>query len=203
MNISLLCGLIPQFSISSVLDVGCGTGRALTYLSKALPTLRLQGVEPVPELRQMAISSGLPASMILPGDALALEQNNASVDCVTAFAVLHHIPYPERAIAEMFRVSRHAVFLSDHNIYGVGSSLTRGLKQLFRDLGMKAPLRALLTRGKGYHDTDWDGIFYPFSMIDLLPYIHSMARKFYIFPTKNAANNIYRQASHLAVFALL
>jgi hypothetical protein len=103
----------------------------------------------------------------------------------------------------MFRVAGKAVFISDHNIYGMGSPVTRGLKQLFRDLQARWLLRLLLTGGKGYHDTDWDGVFYPFSLVDHLDLIRSLARKTYIFPTRNAGLNIYRQTSHLAVLALI
>jgi hypothetical protein len=95
------------------------------------------------------------------------------------------------------------VFISDHNVYGMGSPLTRGLKQLFRDLHHRWLLRLLLTGGKGYHDTDWDGVFYPFSLVDHLDLIRSLAKKVHLFPTRNPGLNIYRQTSHLAVLALL
>jgi ubiquinone/menaquinone biosynthesis C-methylase UbiE len=200
---ALLTGLVEHYQFKSLLDVGCGTGRAISYLSRSRPSLRIIGVEPVAEMREAAVTAGVPAEMLLPGNATALPFPDNSFDCCSAFGVLHHVPQPQRAIHEMFRVSRRAVFISDHNIYGMGSPLTRGLKQVFRDLHARWLLRLLLTGGKGYHDTNWDGIFYPFSLIDHLNLINSLARKAYILPTRNPGLNIYRQASHFAVLALI
>lgn len=200
---ALLTGLLEHYKITSLLDVGCGTGRAINYLSQSRPSLRILGVEPVAEMREAGVKAGLSAEMILPGDATALPFPDDSFDCCSAFGVLHHVPRPERAIREMFRVSRRAVFISDHNIYGMGSPLTRGLKQAFRDLHARWLLRILLTGGKGYHDTEWDGVFYPFSLVDHLNLISSLARKTYILPTRNPGLNIYRQTSHFAILALI
>jgi ubiquinone/menaquinone biosynthesis C-methylase UbiE len=200
---SLLTGLASHYQFRTLLDVGCGTGRAIGYLSRSSPMLEILGVEPVKEMRDAAVAAGIPAAQILPGDATALPFPDSHFDCCTAFGVLHHVSNPQRAIREMFRVAGKAVFISDHNIYGMGSPVTRGLKQLFRDLQARWLLRLLLTGGKGYHDTDWDGVFYPFSLVDHLDLIRSLARKTYIFPTRNAGLNIYRQTSHLAVLALI
>lgn len=199
---AILTGLIQHNNIDSLLDVGCGTGRAIKYLEKSVPTLTLQGVEPVLEMRNTAVASGLSPDQIIEGDAMALPFSDSRFDCCSAFGVLHHVASPKQAIEEMFRVAERAVFISDHNIYGMGSPFTRGLKQIFRDLRLRWLLKQLMTRGKGYHDTDWDGIFYPFSLVDYLPLIRSMSTRLYIFPTRKAGINLYRQTSHLAVLAL-
>ena len=39
----------------SFLDVGAGTGRAMKALATAFPRARVQGIEPVDELRQQAV----------------------------------------------------------------------------------------------------------------------------------------------------
>jgi ubiquinone/menaquinone biosynthesis C-methylase UbiE len=200
---SILTGLASHYQLHTLLDVGCGTGRAINYLSESSASLEILGVEPVKEMRDAAVGSGIPADRILDGDITALSFADAHFDCCTAFGVLHHVPNPDRAIREMFRVSRKAVFISDHNVYGMGSPTTRMMKQLFRDLHARWLLRLLLTGGKGYHDTDWDGVFYPFSLIDQLDLIRSLARKIYLFPTRKQGLNLYRQASHLAVLALI
>lgn len=200
---ALLTGLAQHYSFLSLLDVGCGTGRAIGYISRSLPSLRVLGVEPVEEMRIAAVASGISPDIVLPGDATALPFSDGQFDCCSAFGVLHHIPHPQRAIREMFRVSRRAVFISDHNVYGMGSPLTRGVKQLFRDLHARWLLRLLLTGGKGFHDTDWDGVFYPFSLVDHLDLIRALSTKVHIFPTRRPSLNIYRQTSHLAVLAIL
>lgn len=200
---SLLTGLASHYRLRTVLDVGCGTGRAIGYLTKSSPSLQLLGVEPVKEMRDAAVASGISESQIIAGDAMALPFPDRHFDCCTAFGVPHHVPNPQRAICEMFRVSSKAVFISDHNIYGMGSPLTRILKQAFRDSHARWLLRMLLTGGKGYHDTDWDGVFYPFSLVDHLDLIRSLSRKIYILPTRNPGLNIYRETSHFAVLALI
>lgn len=199
---ALLSGLLTHFGVSSLLDVGCGTGRALHYLNRRHADIRLQGIEPVAALREVAVSKGLRRDQVAAGDACALDFADGAIDCVTLFGVLHHLRTPDAAIREAARVARRIFFISDHNIYGMGSRLTRGGKQLFRDFGLKRLLPLLMTRGKGYHDTDWDGIFYPFSLIDHYDLIRTLAPTVYVFPTKTPAVNLYRSASHVAILAV-
>ena len=42
--------------------------------------------------------------------------------------MLHNVPSPDRVIAEMLRVARVAVFMSDSNDYGIGSPPKRLMK---------------------------------------------------------------------------
>jgi ubiquinone/menaquinone biosynthesis C-methylase UbiE len=197
-----LSGLIQHYKLESLLDVGCGTGRSLLYLRKHHPIMQLKGVEPVVALREVAISKGLSEVEIADGDACKLDFPDCSFDCVTAFGVLHHIPNPAQAIQEMKRVARRAIFISDHNVYGMGSVATKSIKQMFRDFGLKGVLKLMLTRGKGYHDTNWDGIFYPFSIVDYFDAIKFEDGQTFTFSTKGCAINLYREASHLAVFSI-
>lgn len=199
---ALLSGLLTHFHVESLLDVGCGTGRALHYLARRHPDIRFHGVEPVAALREVATAKGLGQDQVSAGDACSLTFADEAFDCVSMFGVLHHVRTPEKAIAEAARVSRRLFFISDHNIYGMGSKLTKGGKQLFRDTGLKRLLRLLMTRGKGYHDTDWDGVFYPFSLIDHYGLIRGLAPTVHVFPTKTPAINLYRSASHVAVLAV-
>jgi len=197
-----LCGLIKHYGIRSLLDVGCGTGRAILYIKHRYPDLVLHGVEPVGALRDLAIQKGLLSSEISEGDACQLAFPDASFDCVSAFGVLHHIPNPIEAIREMKRVAKKAIFISDHNVYGMGSAVSKSIKQMFRDCGLKGVLKFILTRGKGYHDTNWDGIFYPFSVVDYLSEIKFEQGQTFTFSTKGCAVNLYREASHIGVFSI-
>jgi SAM-dependent methyltransferase len=199
---ALLSGLLSHFEVGSLLDVGCGTGRALHYLASRHPEICFHGIEPVAALRAVATAKGLREDQVSAGDACALAYPDGAFDCVSLFGVLHHVRTPETAIAEAARVSRRMFFISDHNIYGMGSRLTKSGKQLFRDVGLKKLLRLLMTRGKGYPDTDWDGVFYPFSLIDHYGLIRSLAPTVHLFPTKTPAVNLYRSASHVAVLAV-
>ena len=94
------------------------------------------------------------------------------------------------------------VIISDHNIYGMGNPLTRIVKQTFRQLGLRKALGWLMTQGKGFHDTDWDGVFYPFSLTDHFDEIRSQSKQTFAFSTKTPAINLFRNASHLAIVGI-
>jgi ubiquinone/menaquinone biosynthesis C-methylase UbiE len=184
------------------LDVGCGTGRSLQYLSERHPDLDFSGIEPVQALRDIACQKKMASVKLLPGDACNLDFEDNQFDCVTMFGVLHHIPSPEKAICEALRVAKKIVFISDHNVYGMGSTLTKSVKQILRDLGLRPLMNQLLTKGKGYHDTTWDGIFYPFSLVDYADILSEGMSNFYTFSTKTPAINLYRDASHIAMLSV-
>ena len=199
---ALLSGIFRHYPVRTVLDVGCGTGRAIGYLEKRHPQMEFSGIEPVKELRDVAVKKGLRPEQLADGDACKLDYADNSVDCVMMFGVLHHIPDPEPAVREAVRVARKLVFISDHNVYGMGSGLTKRVKQTLRDLHLRWLLKLILTGGKGYHSTNWDGIFYPFSLVDYFPLIERSVSSTYTFSTKTSAVNLYREASHLAILGV-
>lgn len=100
-----LCGLVDLYQVRTILDVGCGTGRSLSYLKEHKPELTLAGIEPVEALRNECYSKGFSESEVRDGDACRLQLPDASVDCVSMFGVLHHIPTPGLAIQEALRVA--------------------------------------------------------------------------------------------------
>lgn len=199
---AVLCGLIDLYRIKSVLDIGCGTGRSLSYLKQNKSHLDLHGIEPVQALREECYSKGFTNEQVTAGDACDLRFRDGHFDCVSMFGVLHHIPNPDLAIQEAFRVASRMVVISDHNIYGMGSAGTRFIKQAFRALRLRKVLSLLMTKGKGYHDTDWDGIFYPFSICDYFHVIKEQSSKTFTFSTKTPALNLLRNASHIAIVGI-
>lgn len=66
--LSLLPGFIDHLEIESILDIGSGTGRAVKYIYQKFPNIRIMGIEPIAELREIAYSSGIPESALLNGD---------------------------------------------------------------------------------------------------------------------------------------
>ena len=90
-----------------ILDVGCGTGWLLERLGRAVPTARLTGVDPVPEMLALA-RRRLSASAVDLREAAAerLPFDDGSFDAVVSASVFHYVRQPETALSEMRRVLR-------------------------------------------------------------------------------------------------
>jgi len=162
--LSYISPLLSAMGVRSVLDVGCGTGRALTFLKRKQPYLSLYGVELVPELLDQAISKGIARTALVRGSGLDLPFAARSFDAVIECGVLHHVRDPSRVVTEMMRVARKGVFLSDHNIFGQGRAPVRVLKLAFYSMGLWKLLKLIQTRGRGYTISDGDGLAYSYSV---------------------------------------
>lgn len=199
---ALLSGLIRRYGFSSLLDIGSGTGRVLIQVKADHPDIAVTGIEPVDALRAVGHAKGLSADELRDGNALSLDLPDNSVDLVCAFAVLHHIKDHAQAVREMVRVARHGVFLSDANNFGQGSAMVRMVKRGCHALGLWPLLDWVMTRGKGYHWSEGDGIFYSYSVtrdIDLLRAKFSRVHMMNTLPMSGL--DLYRGAPHMAVFA--
>src|SRR5579859_6689214 len=111
--LGIMVGLLDYLRVQTILDVGAGTGRAETYLRQTRPDIRIVGVEPSLQQREIGHQKGLPPDSLVAGDGTELHFADKSFDLVCEFGVLHHIKHPEQAIAEMLRVAKTAVFISD------------------------------------------------------------------------------------------
>jgi ubiquinone/menaquinone biosynthesis C-methylase UbiE len=189
----------------SVLDTGCGTGRALRFLRDELPQASIMGNDPSPELLAIAVREyGIPADTLECCPSEQLPYDDQSFDAVVATGVLHHVAEPEKVIAEMLRVARHAVFISDSNIYGQGGRVARRIKRL---LAITRLLRPLNWVRRGGHDWFWslgDGIAYSYSVYDSLPQLRSSCPCIVVTPTAPGGmtgGNPLSQSSHCLVSA--
>lgn len=200
--LGVLDGLLDQLSVASVLDVGAGTGRALFYLRERRPALRLHGVEPVLELREVAYAHGFPAWQLTDGDALNLPFSDGAFDLVCAFGILHHISAPDRAVAEMLRVARRAVFISDCNNFGQGGWAWRTMKQALHAMKLWPLADWIKTRGRRYQITDGDGLAYSYSIFDTYQVVSRQCASVYTFNTVPAGTNPYRSATHAALLGV-
>ncbi|MGC4093511.1 MAG: hypothetical protein QM756_37560 [Polyangiaceae bacterium] len=120
-----------------------------------------------------------------------------------ATGIMHHVDHPSRVIAEMFRVARRAVLISDHNNYAFGGGLQRRLRIALRALGLFKPV-AFVKQGfnaKGYSEED--GWWYPYSLFDDYAQIANSSERILIFPTRqaNGPGNLLWAQSHFAVLA--
>jgi SAM-dependent methyltransferase len=100
----------------TVVDAGCGTGRALAFLRAAVgPRGRVVGLDATPEmLGQAAACHRQDLGNLVLGDATGLPFPAARVDAVFAAGLLPHLPDPGAGLVELARVTvaggRLAVF---------------------------------------------------------------------------------------------
>jgi len=200
--LAVLSAMIEYHGIKSVLDVGSGTGRALRYLKSRHPGVRFVGIEPVEALRKVGHAAGLSHDELQDGDINSLAAADGEFDLVSEFAVLHHVPKPERAVAEMLRVARKAIFISDANNFGQGWLMSRCLKQAVNALGLWRAFDWLRTGGKGYHVSAGDGLFYSYSVFNNYEQIRKACRTVHQFNSVDARPNLARSAPHVAILGM-
>lgn len=193
---------IDLLSVRSVLDVGAGTGRVIRRLKERNTGLQAIGVEPVEELREQGYAKGLSREALVPGDATALAFADEQFDLVSAFAVLHHVRRPEKVVSEMIRVAARAVFIADANCYGQGTGASRFSKAVLRRLGLWRAACMIRTGGRGYFISEGDGLFYPFSVFDMLPLIQKRCKRIHILNTMGSGASAIRTAPHVAILAV-
>jgi ubiquinone/menaquinone biosynthesis C-methylase UbiE len=200
--LAILSAMIEFHGIKSVLDVGSGTGRALRYLKSRHPDVRFVGIEPVEALRTVGHQAGLAPDELKDGDINALAAADGEFDLVCEFAVLHHVPKPSQAVAEMLRVARKAIFISDANNFGQGGIVARCLKQAINALGLWRAFDWLRTGGKGYHVSAGDGLFYSYSVYNNFRQIRKACRYVYQVNTTDAGQDLYRSSPSVTILAL-
>ncbi|MBF7730502.1 class I SAM-dependent methyltransferase [Pseudomonas sp. N040] len=200
--LSFMVGVIDYLGIQSILDIGSGTGRAVQFLKKIRPDLRVVGVEPVTELREIGYLKGLSTDELIDGDAKSLDFKSAEFDLVCEFGVLHHIKEPCLAVAEMLRVSNKAIFISDSNNFGQGSILARKIKQFINFVGLWKVADLIKTRGKGYTISEGDGLAYSYSVFNNYRQIQSFCKSVHILNTKDGLIDPYKTASHVALLGI-
>jgi SAM-dependent methyltransferase len=159
-------------------------------------------VEPSRELREEGYRKGLSADELVDGDAQNLSYADGEFDLVCEFAALHHIPDPQRAVSEMLRVAKKAIFISDANNFGQGSPLARLVKQIIDSVGLWPLANYIKTRGKGYIVTEGDGVSYSYSVFNQYAQIKSACRSVHFINTTDAGPNFYRSASNLALLGI-
>lgn len=91
-----------------VIDVGCGTGRALPALAAAVgPTGRVLGLDFTPGMLAVARRSGRDHhATLLLADARRLPVADAAADVIFAAGLVHHLPDPVAGLSELARVTR-------------------------------------------------------------------------------------------------
>jgi SAM-dependent methyltransferase len=122
------CALAAVHPGEQVLDVGTGTGIMARAIGARLGgSGKVLGVDLARGMLQVAEERGRKLGLtphivrFQLGDAEGLDLPDGSVDLVTSLFVLHHLPSPQKALAEMARVLRPG----GRVVLGVGSAAPR------------------------------------------------------------------------------
>lgn len=200
--LAAMVGFVKYYSFGCILDVGAGTGRVLRHAGTLLPGVNIAGIEPVAALREIAYQNGIAREQLTDGNALSLPFPDNHWDIVSAFGVMHHIPNPDLALAEMCRVARHGIFISDLNNYGCGSWFQRKFSRTLRAFGLWRSFQYVKNGGKFEKFSEGDGIHYSYSLFDSLPTIRKFFPQIHLMNTKGNHPDLYRRCSHVALLAV-
>lgn len=193
-----------RLGAASVLDVGAGTGRALELLGAALPGIKLVGVEPSAALRAVGHAKGIAPDALISGSGEALPFADGAFDFVIETGMLHHVPRPQLVVAEMLRVARRGVMISDSNKYAQGARPLRLIKAVIDRLGLWTPFIWLQTRGKMAKWSEGDGVFYSYSVYDNLEQVRARFPVVDLTATVPMTGaSLRRDAGHLCLIATL
>jgi ubiquinone/menaquinone biosynthesis C-methylase UbiE len=200
--LQFMLAVLENLGIRSILDIGCGTGRALIRIQAKMPGVSTVGIEPSPELRRIGHAKGLLDTQLIDGNGMNLDFPNDSFDLVCEFGALHHIPKPSKAVSEMLRVARKAIFISDSNNFVQGGKLSRLVKQTINALGLWPLANFINTKGRGYSISEGDGLAYSYSVFNDYKQIARTCQSVHLLNTNSAEPDLYRTASHVALLGI-
>ncbi|WP_203749513.1 class I SAM-dependent methyltransferase [Actinoplanes cyaneus] len=142
----------------TVLDVGCGTGRALPALAGAAgPAGRVIGLDCTPDMLAEASRAGRDsAATLLVGDARRLPIADATIDVVFAAGLINHLPDPVAGVTELARVTRPGGTLAMFHPVGRAALATRHGRTLRPDEALGESRLAPLLAGAGWVLTSYE-----------------------------------------------
>ena len=147
---------IPQRSV--VIDVGCGTGRALPALRQAVgPHGTVIAVDLTPEMLRHARIKGRAAhATLILADARHLPFASASADAVFAAGLIMHLPDPEAGLRQLARITRPGGLLILFHPSGRAALAARHGHTLEPDEPLAAAPLQRSTQNSGWRLTTYD-----------------------------------------------
>jgi SAM-dependent methyltransferase len=159
-SLTELIGLLGKRADSYpvIVDVGCGTGKALPVLAEAFAPHTLVGIDPDPALlaRAGAAAGACRCRVDLRiGEAAALDLPDASVDLIFCHQTFHHLRHPQSAAREFHRVLKPGAVLlfAESCAPFIRSLLVRLLFRHPMDAQMHAEEYVALLRDTGFEIT--------------------------------------------------
>jgi ubiquinone/menaquinone biosynthesis C-methylase UbiE len=119
---------IPLPARARVVEIGCGTGLVCRELAALPAVAEVVGVDPAEAFlaRGRELAAGLPSITFLAADGGSIPLPDAAFDAVVFHTTLCHVPEPDRALAEAFRLLRGggwlAVFDGDYSTTSVATT---------------------------------------------------------------------------------
>jgi len=165
--VARLLELLKKNGHKTVLDVCCGTGRAMKACLEA--GFDARGVDVSQELINEGIKQwGLPKDRFTCADATKLPFPDGHFDASCILGALHHCAIPENIVSEMLRVTRHMVVISD-----CGNRLSGGIKKVLLKLGLfnivyRVIFRRPPRKGRRAITSDGDGHAFIFSVDEVM-----------------------------------
>lgn len=165
-----LVKLSNKLNAKSILDVCCGTGRALrNALDQGIDAY---GIDISPDLINRAVSElDIPRNRLSVGDATTMPFNDSQFDICCILGALHHTAQPKAIISEMLRISKKGVIVSDE-----GNHFSGGIKSILLSFGLFEPVYRVLFRrpprkARRRTNSEGDGPAFVFSVEEVIPQI--------------------------------
>ena len=88
----------------SLIDIGCGTGAFLQFISEKIPDIRLYGLDLSEGMIREVNSRMGTSATVYQGDSEHMPLSDGQFDFVTCNMSIHHYPQAQLAVNEMFRI---------------------------------------------------------------------------------------------------
>ncbi|GIH16219.1 class I SAM-dependent methyltransferase [Rugosimonospora africana] len=142
---------------ATVVDVGCGTGRAMGALRTAVgPHGAVIGVDLTPHMLTVAGDSTGSSAYLLLADARHLPLADSCADAIFAAGLIQHLPDPAAGLTELARVTRPDGRLIVFHPSGRAALAARHGRTLRDDEPLNRPQLARLLTATGWALTDYD-----------------------------------------------